>query len=142
MAYDFNGEQQTLFALDQPGPEMDPDAADRVLAAVEFFEENPDARTTISFINEWQGRTLYNLLGAVLLLDGVDLETIDPHDRFMVGAEILLEELGFSTFDFYALEEINRAALSPEHLRDLVEEYIAFPCRVEAELRDQKTTEW
>lgn len=140
--YNFDNEEQTLFARDEPGPPMGPDTADRLLAAVEFFEDNPDARTTITFVHHYEGQTLYNLLGVVLLLDGVDLEIIPRHDRFELGAEILLEELGFSTFDFYAVEEVNGVAEDPTHLRELIEEYIECPMRVPQELRGKRPTSW
>lgn len=138
---DFDTEQQTLFALDQPGPPMSKKAAKMVRAAIDLFIENPEMRTTVSFILEEGPR--YNLLGACLYLDGADLLALSEYnDRWDVGVSILLEELKLSTFDFYAIEELNQVAESPAELLELFEDYVAFPSRVDGVFRHKQPHQW
>lgn len=126
---------QGVYARREPGPPVDPAAIDLALAAVEVFHEEPHLRTPIQFVVDGPP-TKYNLLGTCMLLEGIDLRCLNPvNERWETGIAILLGDLHFTTYDFYALEEYNNAAADPNELYGWLVEYAQWPQRLDPALR-------
>jgi hypothetical protein len=138
-----DNEDSTLFARDEPGPVMDPAAADLVFAALDVFEENPHIRTVVGpFLQANERGWQYTLLGLCLRLAGLDMRVLNPiNERWNIGVALCVEH-GFTAFDFYALEELFRHAESPQHAQELFEDYVVFPCRIDPALREGRPPSW